>query len=232
MSRVVLGIVGALGLSAVSHAADTSPKGSQAFAAVPVFSWTGFYVGVNAGGAWNRSNWVDHDDPTLMPAFDTNGRSFVGGGHVGYNYQFGQIVLGVEGDFQFLKLNGTGQCSNVAGTVCNTKQDSLGSIRGRVGYAGIDRTLLYFTGGAGFTRYKFEQSVPAGAGGWNSSSRMGLAVGGGVEYALTNDWIVGIQYSYYDFGTRTSGGGAGPVNIDVKESESTVTGRLSYRFGR
>ena len=227
----LLAVAFSLGVAQAAWAADMPVKGPvyKAPMMAPAYNWTGFYVGVNAGGAWNRSTWSDTANPATYTPFDTNDTSFVAGGHVGYNYQTGQIVLGVEGDLEWLGISGDAQCAAAIGSVCNTKQDWLGSIRGRIGYAGIDRVLVYATGGVAFTRYSFAETALF-LQNWGSSSRTGWTVGGGAEYALTNNWIVGLQYSYYDFGTKTSGGGIAPVTVNFKETESTLTARLSYKF--
>ncbi len=119
---------------------------------------------------------------------------------VGYNYQMGQWVLGIEAALDGLNINSSTQCSTTVGSVCNTKQSVLGSITGRFGYAGFNRTLVYVAGGAAFTRFSYAETQLL-IQSWNTSTQTGWTIGGGVEYALTNNWIAGIQYNYYDFGT-------------------------------
>ncbi len=131
---------------------------------VPVFSWTGIYIGVNGGYAFGDSNWTSPTGtafvgpPTFGAPCTTNcstgnfGTSgYLAGGTIGGNYQWGQFVLGVEGDWDYANLNGTtfstnGGC-NLAG--CETKSDWLATARVRVGYA-FDRFLVYGTGGGAF----------------------------------------------------------------------------------
>ncbi|RUU48979.1 outer membrane protein, partial [Mesorhizobium sp. M2C.T.Ca.TU.002.02.1.1] len=119
----------------------------QPVAAMP-FSWTGFYIGGQAGGGWNDSHWSG----TFVP-FNTNGSGGVFGGQIGYNWQIDRYVIGIEGDFAGSTVKGDNQCSDDAGTVCQTKQDYLGSVRGRLGYA-VDRFLIYGDAGVAFTKYK------------------------------------------------------------------------------
>ena len=224
----LLAVAFSLGFAQAASAADMPVKAPIVKApAVAPFSWTGFYIGANIGGAWNRSGWAD--SLGAAPAFNVNGSSVIGGGQVGYNYQMGQWVLGVEAALDGLNINASNQCSTTVGSVCNTKQNTLGSITGRFGYAGMNRALVYATGGAAFTRYSYAETQLL-IQSWGSSTRTGWTIGGGVEYAVTNNWIVGIQYNYYDFGTQTLGGGSNPVNVNFRETESAVTGRLSYKF--
>ncbi len=227
MRRFVVALVSVTALSiGAASAADMPVKAPAVIASAP-YNWTGFYIGVNAGGAWNQSAWID--PAGVNATFNTNGSSFLFGGHAGYNFQMGAMVLGVEGDVQWVRINANNQCLAVVGSVCNTTQNAIGSIRGRIGYAGIDRVLLYATGGVAFTNYSFAETA-ALIQNWGSSSRAGWTIGGGIEYAMTKNWILGAQYSYYDFGSKTNGGGIGPVNVTFKETESTLTARLSYKF--
>jgi outer membrane immunogenic protein len=165
----------------------------------------------------------------VFATFDTNGSSFIGGGHVGYNYQWGQVVLGAEGDLQWLNINASAQCSTTVGSVCNTKQNTLGSIRGRIGYAGFDRFLVYATGGVALTRYSFAETALF-LQSWGSSTRTGWTVGDGVEYAITNNWIAGVEFRYYDFSNQTLASNITGGLVNFKETESTLVGRVSYKF--
>ncbi len=105
---------------------------------VPVFSWTGIYVGFNGGYAFGTSNWNEPGFGTTGN-FDTSG--FLAGGTIGGNYQWGQFVLGAEGDWDWADLTGS-----ACGGFCTTKSDWLGTARVRAGYA-WDRILFYGTGG-------------------------------------------------------------------------------------
>ena len=108
----------------------------KAPAYMPAFNWTGFYAGINGGGAWGRSNWSASGN-----SFDTSGG--VVGGTIGYNWQAGPTVFGVEGDIDWSGIKGSTTCG---GFSCETKNDWLGTFRGRVGYA-FNRVMPYVTGG-------------------------------------------------------------------------------------
>ncbi len=111
-------------------------------APVPGFTWSGIYIGVNGGYAFGTSSF---SDPVLGSTgnFDTSG--FLAGGTIGGNYQWGQFVLGVEGDWDWSNLNGTTYSGCPGG--CETKSDWLGTARARVGYA-FDRVLVPRIAGA------------------------------------------------------------------------------------
>ena len=145
MKRVL--IAGALVIAAATQAfaADLpppmapAPRAPAAYVPVsPAYNWSGFYIGVNGGYGFGQSNWPS--GPTGK--FDVNGG--LAGGTAGYNYQIGQLVLGVEGDFDWQGLKGSTTnvgCFGAAGPSCNTQSDYLGTVRGRVGYA-FDRIMV------------------------------------------------------------------------------------------
>ena len=212
MKRLILASTVLAGLTAVASAADLPRRAAPpVFVPVPVFTWTGFYAGFNAGYGFDASSnsqptviGVNGASTLVLPgttaaiAF-SNGQSndgFVGGGQVGYNYQFtpgSGVVIGVEADAQYVdfgrdrnRFSSTGplaaqQVFNPAGV---SGLDYFGTVRGRLGYA-FDRTLVYGTGGFAYG---------SGGGrdfGLTNSSRddfqTGWAAGGGVEYALPTD---------------------------------------------
>lgn len=166
-------VAGALlaGLSANALAADLPARPAPYIA--PVFTWTGFYVGANIGGAW-RDNNCDHFRPYVngvaVAGFPdrcfgsgNNNGSFTGGVQAGYNIQWNSLVMGVEADF-----NGLGHRGGSSGTIeypfngTNHPYDGsyvvngghsanyYGTVRARLGYA-IDRALIYATGGLAWT---------------------------------------------------------------------------------
>ena len=147
---------------------------------------------------------------------------FIGGGQAGYNWQTGAFVFGVETDFDGTTLSrsrsvigpsfvepifGLNDFFTANGSV---KLDWLGSTRGRVGYAFFpdNRLLIYGTGGVAYGGASSHLDVFDAVDGFSfsssggSSSRVGWTAGGGVEYAFTNNWIIGAEYLYYDLGSR------------------------------
>ena len=150
---------------------------------------------------------------------DTDG--FIGGGQIGYNYQMGQFVLGLEADLQAADLS-TG--SNAFGD--RVKTDYFGTVRARVGVA-FDRFLPYITAGWAYGNVKSSFSDLAGNIYSNDKSHTGgYAVGAGLEYAVTNNIIAGVEYMYVDLGEKNV------LNTGVKIGNdfSVVRARLSYKF--
>lgn len=201
----------------------------------PIFNWTGFYVGVNAGGAFGTAkdrltvpaivNGVANNVNAAAAAeFALQGNGshtvsgFTGGLTAGYNYQMGSVVIGVEGDIDYLNLRGSRAVGGLASpftirTTDSTTSNWMGTARVRLGHA-FDRALLYVTGGAAFTDARFQRFVddtvdgclPAVGGGFgrchSGSARFntGWTVGGGLAFAINNNWSVKGEYLYSNFG--------------------------------
>ena len=197
-----------LTLGSAAIAADLprrAPAATPYVASVPVFTWTGFYAGVNAGYGWG----------TQKGAADATYGSLDGaqvGGTAGYNYQMGQIVLGVEGDDAWNNASG----SAVGKTI---KSTNVATARGRIGYA-VDRVLLFTTGG--YAGGAMERSVVGvTASDWHN----GYALGGGMEYAFTSNVSAKAEYLYTDLASKadTSISRAGLT-------QNTVRMGVNYRF--
>jgi len=218
--------------------------------------WTGFYVGLNAGGTFDAggsdyistgSVFVDHTvtSPATAAAaaaagtglVDTNNGGFIGGGQVGYNYQFGAggwnaWVVGLEADIQGVAASTS--TSNLAtgapftpfygivGTAQVTKSlDYIGTVRGRIGWLGTPTLLLYGTGGLAYGGVNSSTSMVQGitpllatvtpnawgGAGSYSDTRVGWTVGGGLEWMFMPNWSAKVEYLYYDLGSATYGGG-------------------------
>src|SRR5579863_7705615 len=180
----------------------------------PIFTWTGLYIGGQVGYEFGRA-W-----PTFAGAaaahFSPNG--IVGGGHLGYNYQVGQFVLGVEGD-----VNGA---SYRGGNGIGFARDPIdGSVRGRLGYA-WDRALIYATGGVAFA--DFNDTNIFGDNVWNT--RVGWTAGGGLEYAIDNNWSLRAEYRYTAFSRYYFTGAAAGTTISVRQVDNRVQAGFSYKF--
>jgi outer membrane immunogenic protein len=214
----------------VAQAADL-PTRKEAPAPVfvpPPFTWTGFYVGLNAGGIFaSGSRNADLFAPSTIafplasyfPGGLGSGQTgFIGGAQAGYNWQTGAFVLGVETDFQGTTLSKTFDQTSVPFTAAGiytgdtlsvhakTSLDWLGTTRARVGFVVTpdNRLMVYATGGVAYGGGKTDFSVyDAGGAYWTgspSSTRVGWTLGGGVEYALTNNWTIRGEYLYADLG--------------------------------
>lgn len=187
------------------------------------YNWTGFYVGATAGASFPAKSNIPILDPRSalpgtrpIPIASANNidTAPTGGIEAGYNLEVRSFVFGVEGEVYFKgnknALNGTystGLSSIPTVSVSGADKSSVYfSIRGRVGYA-IDRALLYVTGGALFGRNSDPTTLvfnPAGGGppcptctftaNGDTNSSLGMVLGGGAEYALTNNWSAKVEY--------------------------------------
>ncbi|MEZ0171061.1 outer membrane protein [Microvirga sp. TS319] len=217
MKKILLSSVALLGLTAGAMAADLPSRRAPApiVAAVPVFTWTGFYVGVNAGVGFNNGD----DDlvfggDTILADSD-NDASFVGGAQVGYNYQMGSFVVGVEGDLQWADFGSTTYdfTGLGGGLITRDSGDWFGTVRGRVGVA-FDRALIYATGGWAF-----------------ADNRNGWTVGGGIEYAITNNLSAKLEGLYVKLNSDDfTVPGVGTVSTGDTDF-GVVRAGLNYRFG-
>jgi outer membrane immunogenic protein len=130
---------------------------------------------------------------------DTSG--IMGGGYTGFNFEIAPSwVLGIEGDFSFTDLDKTVPCNNPAFN-CNSGADWTASLRGRVGYA-FDRVMIYGTGGVAWLDYNGFTSLP-GVKFKDSETLTGWTVGGGLEWAFTDNLIGRAEYFYADYGKAT-----------------------------
>jgi outer membrane immunogenic protein len=228
MKKILLGgAVAMLGI-APALAADMAPRYTKAPPPVmaAVYSWTGFYVGGNVGYSWFDRNSTLANTETVaffapaiaagaLPSiYGVNPRGWLGGGQVGYNWQAGMWVFGVEGDIQGADIKGSAilNTTGIPGFVPITatateKLNWFGTARGRVGIA-ANTALFYVTGGLAYgnVNHTFFTAAPAvgqSAFGSNTQVDVGYTVGAGVEWAFNNNWSVKGEYLYMDLGNRS-----------------------------
>lgn len=158
----------------------------------PAYDWTGFYIGATAGYGWGESRITD---PGVVTTGDFDIEGFIGGATLGGNWQSGDLVFGVEGDISFADIDGSGAggCSSD----CFTEIEWLGTLRGRGGFAIND--LLIFAAGGLAVGDVFASSNINGFGS-NTETRFGWTVGGGLEWAVTQDFSVKAEYLFVDLG--------------------------------
>jgi len=225
MKRFMFVCAGAMALAALvgsAEAADLSSRPIYTKAppmAAPYYNWTGFYLGINGGGGWGSSSW----DST--GSFDTSGGLV--GGTIGYNWQMGPWVLGLEGDIDWANIKGTTNTVGCIGGGCSSENTWLGTARGRVGYA-FDRWMPYITGGAAFGDV---EATHAGATG-QTSTQVGWTAGAGFEFAVVNNITAKVEYLHYDLGSFQCGlnCGNGFVNDNVNFNANVVRGGVNLRF--
>ncbi|MBA4033635.1 MAG: porin family protein [Bradyrhizobium sp.] len=236
LARVALFSAASILSNVPALAADLPARAPVApVAYVPAFSWTGFYLGGALGWIETSPEYttgaVVLGTPFIVSsASNRNGLSY--GILSGYNYQMGQVVLGVEGDFTGWTV-GKIRYTSITGDFLTAHSKWGGSIRGRFGYA-ADRALFYLTGGAAFVSN--ETSIPTtGISIGGDGVRWGWTVGGGIDYAFTNNWFTGIEYRYSQYETRNFVYPIPILNLGVvgfKQELSTnqVTARIGYKF--
>ncbi len=222
MKRLFLACVGVAALTGAAAAADLYRPAPAPYykapAYAPTYTWSGFYIGVNGGWGFGQSAW----DTT--GSFDVSGGLV--GGTLGYNYQIGQAVVGLEGDIDWADINGTTTALPFCALGCKTNDTWLSTVRGRLGYA-ADRFMPYITGGAAFGDIK--ASGPGLAGG--SATNAGWTVGGGIEAAIAGHWTAKAEYLYVDLGSFNCGFGCGPLPTDnVSFRTNLVRAGINYRF--
>jgi outer membrane immunogenic protein len=225
MKRLILASVAALAtvtMMGAANAADIAwrqPMPMQAPAYYAPYNWTGFYVGINGGGSWGSSEWSSLVGST--GSFDVSGGLV--GGTIGYNWQLGQWVFGLEGDIDWSDIRGTTSSGVCAGTSCETRNNWLGTGRARIGYA-FDRFLPYVTGGVAFG------DVKASVAGFGSTTNTnaGWTLGGGIEAAITGPWTAKVEYLYVDLGNTSCSGCLLSTNVDFHTN--IVRGGINYRF--
>jgi outer membrane immunogenic protein len=220
----------------------------KAPAYTPAYSWTGFYIGANAGGA--RDTRVDLQTTFgNVPAFFRHdiigGSGWVAGGTVGANYQLGHYVVGVEGDWDaaHLSANSGSLLSGGAGCTtplvdCRSNISSLGTLRGRLGLA-FDRLLFYGTGGGAWGRVETDVIDTFGIGGLPAgtvlpmiSNQTGWAAGGGVEWAAWGPMTVKAEFLHVDLGPVTTAQPGLNTTGRIKQEETANILRLgvNYKF--
>ena len=242
MRNLLLGSIALVALIAAAdaaRAADLPPAPAPMYKAPammpPAFSWTGLYIGGDVGYGWGTSSGTLGNSIGAFPVpYTYHADGGLGGGFVGGNYQFGQIVLGAEADWQGADLTGnSGSISPAFGPyTISTKVKDYGSVRGRLGFA-VDHWLFFGTGGWAFgswsTSYALTGAAPFFTNSPNSSQ--GWTAGAGAEYAFTNNIIGRVEYRYTNLGSSSY------VDIPSNSSElgnkvtiNDVRAGLSFKF--
>jgi opacity protein-like surface antigen len=198
------------------------------------YNWTGFYLGGFLGTAWGETRWFYPDSLTeTFPRF----AGILGGGQIGFNYQVGSWVFGLEGDLGWTNEHGSQACPNGFFFTCtNNHVDPLATATARVGYA-WNRALFYVKGGGAWTRDDYLVTCNDSSGlicNVQSESfgdtRAGWTVGAGLEFGLTPNWSAKVEYDYLDFGSRNFTEPDG-THVQIRESVNEVKVGVNYRFG-
>jgi outer membrane immunogenic protein len=270
--RKALGLVGAsLLFAGPALAADLGVKVPVYKAPPPpVLGWGGWYAGVNAGWIQSSDEVSTVSDPTPDAALGvvsgvTEGLAalstgavpvsrrdgFIGGGQIGYNWQFGSFVTGLEADIQGLSgLQNSGSASTAASVVtvpvnslqsAGTDTKFLGTVRGRIGFLATPTFLVYGTGGLAYGGVSGNVAL-AQQGGANgffigsgaasfSDTRVGWTAGVGAEWMFAPNWSLKGEYLHYDLGTANLGWQASATAASAEFSGMVYqTNTSSFRF--
>jgi outer membrane immunogenic protein len=205
---------------------------------LPVYNWTGFYVGLNAGAGIDDSKLnqyptgdflTDVNAPQYISIFSnslsSSDASFTGGFTAGYNWQFGSPwLVGIEGDINYLNLSKsvsipytyTGALTGSGTNDLSIKNGWFGTVRGRLGWLATPTFLMYGTGGlaVGHTESSVFSTAPTDNvwSGSESKTRTGWTAGGGVEWMFAPKWSAKAEYLYVDLGSQDYALANGPLN--------------------
>jgi outer membrane immunogenic protein len=242
MKRLCLGLLGltltgAVALSA--NAADIYTPGLKDGPYVP--NWGGAFVGLHAGGIWGTQDVVDLDrlNPPPGTSFSISSTDLISGGQMGYNWQRGQFVLGIELDLGYQGLNGHKiEPAALAGqTFSGLNSGFYADIVGRLGYA-FDRTLVYALGGYAMTSGQaFVDNTAGGQGGGRAFTGVfdsGWTVGAGAEYLINPSFSVKAEYKHFDFGTENAvlNGTSRNFSFSNAVTADSVTIGVNFLFGK
>jgi outer membrane immunogenic protein len=245
MRRIVLALLASTAFVGAAAAADLPvkmPTKAPAMVVAP-YNWTGFYIGLNAGGSWGRQ---DNDlvavgtGVTIFSNSD-NLDGFIGGGQIGYNWQVNQWVLGFEADFQGSGQKDDGSFFIPGGGVLlvipsttityTDKLDWFGTVRARVGYAmgATGNWLPYVTGGWAYGYGGISGTTTSGAvvtSFSGSQDYSGWTIGGGLEWAFADHWSAKAEYLYIDFGNGPT------VMANAAGTLAIVSGKMTDNIAR
>jgi outer membrane immunogenic protein len=234
MKKILIASIAAAAFcGAPAIAADMPTKGPVYKAApAPVFNWTGFYAGIEGGGGWGHEHWNDNTAPGGGNLnFKPDGGVF--GGQVGYRWQANQFVFGIEGTGAWADLMSQTVASGAFTEKFKVK--SLYTVTGQVGWA-MDRSLAYVKGGWAGAPTNVFFNEPGILTGSRSQDANGWTIGGGLDYAVSPNWILGVEYDHFNlkygaFTTPTSIGGAPFIITNTSRlTIDQVVARLSYKF--
>jgi outer membrane immunogenic protein len=247
MKKLLLGSMAAAALfsGGTAMAADMRPAPAQVYTKAPMmapaFSWSGFYIGGNIGGAWSHGDVTD----ALFGLDFSNGNNngvFIGGGQVGFNYQFSNFVIGAEADFDWAannNNNGNGVVVPGVGTFQVTSNNTwISTAAARFGVA-YDHWLFYGKAGGGWVGNKgftvTDVTTGASFSSSNNNTTSGWLVGAGVEWAFAGNWSAKVEYDYLGLSGQTfSSSGvilAGDTFTTSRPNIQTVKFGINYRFG-
>lgn len=231
-------------ISASEVLANGAYRGSLKDQPAIAYSWSGLYFGAHAGYAWADADWSVKNETSVFwdnsggagTAFSQDAAGFIGGGQIGYNFQTGPWVLGLEASLSGADLKDSRFAATITGDdLRTTKIGSMALLTARFGYA-WDQWLAYVKGGyaTATVRAAVSDVLAPNVGSWSSSERHhGWTIGAGLEYMLMRNVTLGLEYNYVDLGSKqhsaaTSDGGSAAVDVDA--SVHAVWARLNFKL--
>jgi len=244
MKHLVSGVVAGLAAVGIAGAASAADLPARTYTKAPppayvaaVYDWSGFYIGVNGG--WGNVNnfWTLQTPVGTSPEGGTNGNGGTVGGQIGYRWQSGPMVFGVEAQGNWANLSGrnTSVALPNAGFDNSSNLDAFGLFTGQVGYA-WNNLLLYAKGGAAVTDTQYSDLVTGTSAvvATGSDTRWGGVVGAGLEYGFAPNWSAAVEYDHLFMGNNTenlTASGAPFATDSISQNVDLVTFRLNYKFG-
>ena len=220
------------GFDASSAMADGYSRPGGAYAPEPFVRWTGFYIGGHVGGAWSDVDWGNVN--LTGEHFNNDASGFIGGGQIGYNQQFGNIVLGAEATLSDTTLSGDFRSVKSPAVTYSTDVNSIVTVTGRLGFA-ADQWLVYAKAGWAGAQVDISGRNTALPDSFSFDDRRnGWTVGAGLEYKVARNIGLGVEYSFIDLGSQhyhSATALAIPVNIvDHDVQVQSLTARLNFHF--
>jgi outer membrane immunogenic protein len=237
--------VGAALLSLVAGAADAADLPGKIYSKAPplapIYDWSGFYIGLNAGAASSHKCWTIFSNAGLAIAPAAEGchdaTGGLAGGQLGYRWQFTSWVFGLEAQGDWAGLKGSNANQAVAIPATNeTRIDAIGLFTGHIGYA-WNNVLWYVKGGAAVTNDRYSTFFTATNVTYNEAreSRWGGVVGTGVEFGFAPNWSVALEYDHLFMGTKDVTFPVSALAVTrsdhIRQDVDMGTVRVNYRFG-
>jgi outer membrane immunogenic protein len=229
MRRGLFALLALTGVSIGSGIASAADIQRPVYKAPPAgvlpvtYDWTGFYIGGHVGYGWADKSWRDGFG---LFGISQEANGFLGGAQAGFNYQIGQFVLGVEGDWSWSGMKGS---TNTVASNFTTDVNWTATMTGRAGIA-FDRWLVYGKGGAAWARDRYSTNFYSVPGAEVRDTRLGWTAGAGLEYAFAPQWTAKLEYNYMDFGTERVSFAPGTFT-DIEQKVHAVKFGINYKFG-
>jgi outer membrane immunogenic protein len=233
MKKILLGTVGLLALGLAPAVAADLPARTYTKApayVAAVYDWSGFYIGANGGYGWSKDSWNGGINGADFGSHTADGA--VAGGQIGYRWQTGSWVFGLEAQGDWADIKGSHVDLVTPAFTDNSKLKAFGLFTGQVGYA-WNNALLYAKGGAAVTSTSYDYFAPGGfQGSTGDRTRWGGTAGAGLEYGFASNWSVGVEYDHLFIDRKTEAfAGTVPGSFRTGGDTDLVTARINYRWG-